>query len=105
MLEVFTKEQRTDAQMERSQAHVLGLGTRRLPTWLFVVIGEQAIPCPGDVTSAKHTLQATFCAFKQIRFFREFLQTYLTYVHVKICTDSKQNNLMYLKSYNSPIWA
>ena len=86
--EAFIEEQRKDAQMKRSQPYLLGLGTRRFPVQYFVVIDEQAIPCPGDITSSVDVLFKLRFVFNihyatELQAYYKFLEHFVYEVYIE----------------------
>ncbi|XP_041467015.1 uncharacterized protein LOC121417392 [Lytechinus variegatus] len=81
-IESFTREQRKEGNLKRSQPYLLGIGSRRLPTQFFVIIDERAIPCGGDVTSAVDVMFKLHFVFNihyatELKAFYAFLEHYV----------------------------
>lgn len=81
-IESFTREQRKEGNLKRSQPYLLGIGSRRLPTQFFVIIDERAIPCGGDVTSAVDVMFKLHFIFNihyatELKAFYAFLEHYV----------------------------
>nr|XP_054748407.1 uncharacterized protein LOC129253986 [Lytechinus pictus] len=99
-VEAFIKEQRKDAKAKRSQPYLLGLGTRRLPVQYFVVIDEQAIPCPGDITSSVDVLFKLHYVFNihyatELQAFYKFLEHFVYEVgHPRDVIPARAKELM-----------